>query len=32
MLGRYAFPEVMLFGALLGCLALLVTRRVVRSA
>jgi len=32
MLGRYAFPEVMLSGALVGCLALLVTRRVVRSA
>ena len=30
MLGRYAFPEVMLLGALVGCLALLLARRDLR--
>ncbi len=30
MLGRYAFPEVMLFGAVVGCAALLVTQRELR--
>ena len=30
MLGRYAFPEVMLFGAVVGCVALLVTQRELR--
>ena len=32
LLGRYAFPEVMLLGAVTGCVAWFLTRQVVRSA